>query len=347
MLSTAFVRLVLLLCMAASLVLAQQAAPPVDLRSGAAETKAPEAPLAAAKSMPQPTGPERVPNYVLGPDDQIIIRAFRLEEISDKPIQIGGDGYINLAFVGRVKAAGLSVSELEQELTKRVKNYVLDPQVTVMVADYRSQPVSVVGAVNVPGVVQLRGRRRLVEVIAQAGGLKPDAGNTVTITRELTQGRIPLPNAADDPTGKFSVAHVNLHNVMEAQDPQNNIVIDANDVVMIPRAQLLYVVGEVQKPGGYVLNERDSLSVLQAVALAGGLTQRAAPKKARILHQEADQATRTESPTNVYKILNGQAPDVQLHADDVLFVPNSLPKSASGKALDTALNMAGIAIWRF
>ena len=260
---------------------------------------------------------------------------------------MAGDGYINLAMVGRVKVAGLSVSGLEQELTARLQNYVRDPQVSVLISEFRSQPISVVGAVNNAGVVQLRGRKDLVEVIALAGGLKADAGNTATITRELSKGQIPLAGATVDPTGRFSVAHVNLHNVMEAKNPQDNIIIETNDVIMIPKAQLLYVVGEVQKPGGFVLSERDSVSVLQAVALAGGLTQFAALKKARILHQDSNHSTRTEVPANVSKILTGQAPDMELHADDILFVPNSLSKSAGAKALQTALNMAGVAVWRF
>jgi polysaccharide export outer membrane protein len=205
-----------------------------------------------ARALPSPpkTSPERLVDYVLGPEDQIVIRAFQADEFPDKPIQIAGDGYINLPMVGRIHAAGLTIGGLEAELSDRLRAYILHPQVTVFVSEYRSQPASVVGAVNTPGVIQLRGRKTLVEVIALAGGLRPEAGNTATITRELTKGRVPLPGAADDPAQKFSIGHVNLRSVMNAQDPLGNIVIETNDVVMIPRAQLVYVVGEVQKPGG-------------------------------------------------------------------------------------------------
>ena len=101
------------------------------------------------------------------------------------------------------------------------------------------------------------------------------------------------------------------------------------------------------RPGGYVRNERDSVSLLQAISLAGGLTNLAAPKKAKILHDDHKQANPVEVASNVSKILQGDAPDVPLHADDILFVPRSGSKSAGAKALDTALNMAGIAVWRF
>lgn len=331
-------------------IFAQAPAAPVGPDTGGIVAAAVDTPTAPAttqstKSDSQKSS-ERMTNYVLGPDDQITIRAFQAQELSDKPIQIPGDGYISLPMVGRIKAAGLSVRQFEEELVERLKTYVRDPQVTVFVSDYRSEPVSVVGAVGTPGVVQLRGRKNLVEVIAMAGGLKTEAGNTVTITRELSMGRIPLPDAKDGPNGQFSIATVNLRNVMEAHDPAGNILIEANDVIMIPRAQRLYVVGEVTRPGAYELNEKDSVSVLQVVALAGGLTSKASSKKARILYQGSNSANRTETTANVKKILDGQAPDVQLHADDILFVPSSLPKSAGAATLQTALGMAGYAVFR-
>lgn len=350
LLPSKWLRLCSAFCFTAAVLLPQQqsAVGPEDLRSSGPESaKQVTTETPAIVKPASPAAPERVADYVLGPDDQIIIHAFQVPEVPATPIQVGGDGYINLPMAARVKASGMTVSALEQELSARFANYVRDPQVTVLVADYRSQPVSVVGEVANPGVVQLKGRKNLVEVIASAGGLRNDAGNVATITRELSQGQIPLPDAADDPTGKFSIAHVRLHDVMEAHNPRDNILIKANDLIMIPKAPLLYVVGAVQRPGGYVLSDRDSVTVLQAVALAGGLTPLAAAKGAKILHQNADLSSRTELPTNVSKILSGQAPDVALHRDDILFVPNSKAKSAGTRALDTALNMAGIAVWRF
>jgi polysaccharide export outer membrane protein len=347
------VRIGLTFALGASIAVAQSVSGPVasdgSLRENAIVANPQAAPGAVRSDLnsDRPRVPERIANYVLGPEDQIVIHAFQAEELSEKPIQIEGDGYINLPLVGRVKAGGLSVSELEADLSERLKVYVRDPQVSVFVADYRSQPVSVVGDVSTPGLVQLRGRKTLVEVIALAGGLKADAGNTVTITRQLSNGKLPLPSASDSPDGRFSIARVNLHDIMDGRDPMDNLVIEPNDVLMIPKARLLYVVGEVQKPGGYLLNERDSLTVLQAVALAGGLTHMASPKKARILHQDSSTLKHTEVATDVHKILDGQADDIVLHADDILFIPSNLPKSVGGKALETAMNMAGVAVWRF
>ncbi|HXE13952.1 MAG TPA: polysaccharide biosynthesis/export family protein [Bryobacteraceae bacterium] len=292
--------------------------------------------------------PERVPGYVLGPEDQIIIRAFQADEISDKPVQIQGDGFISLPLVGRVKAGGLSVAKFEAELTKDLSKYIEHPQVTVLVSDYRSQPVSVMGAVNNAGVVQLRGEKSLVQVISLAGGLRTDASNTVTITRKLSEGTIPLPNAQTDPTGRYSFAKVNLRKVMDAEAPQDNIIIKRDDVLTVPKAQMVYVIGEVQKPGGYVLNERDSLSLLQAISLAGGLTKTASAKHAKVLHEVDGKSDRVELPNNVAKILAGKAPDISLHADDILFVPNSTSKTIGLRAAETAVSVGtGLAIWRF
>jgi polysaccharide export outer membrane protein len=299
------------------------------------------------RPLPQKTtGPERIAGYVLGPEDQIIIRAFQAAEISDKPVEVAADGYVNLPMVGRVRAGGLTIIQFEAELTTRLTTYIEHPQVTVLVSDYRSQPISVIGAVRNPGVIQLKGRKNLVEVIALAGGLVPEAGNTVTITRDLSNGRIPLANAADDPAGKISVARVNLRKVMDAQAPGDNVVIEANDVLTVPRGQMVYVVGEVQRPGGYVLNERDTVSILQALSLAGGLTANASPKKAKILRDKPGNSDRVEVASDLRKILAGNSPDVALRPDDILFVPDSMSKAAGRTTLNAVMNMAGAAIFR-
>lgn len=100
-----------------------------------------------------------------------------------------------------------------------------------------------------PGTHQLEGHKSLFEVISLVGGLRPDAGYKINITRQLTQGRIPLPDAADDPTGKFSIASVTIKSVLDASDPSENIEIKPEDVISVPRGELIYVIGAVRKPG--------------------------------------------------------------------------------------------------
>jgi polysaccharide export outer membrane protein len=292
------------------------------------------------------TRPEDRSTYVLGPEDQIVIRALHCEEISDKPFRIQPDGYLNLPLVGTVKAAGLTIPGLEAELTNRLRKYYVSPETTVTLSEFRSQPVSVLGAVANPGVHQLQGKKTLLEIISMAGGAKPDAGAVVKITRSLEWGKIPLASAHDDATGKFSVAEVPLKDLIESRSPADNILMRPDDVVSIPPAALVYVIGEVKKSGGFVLGTRTSLSVLEALSMAEGLQPRAAPGRARILRTGGPGGERQETPVNVSKILAGKDPDITLQPSDILFIPNSASKSATIRGLEAALQIGtGLVIW--
>lgn len=308
--------------------------------------------LAAPAMMPQSRPAEEKPpakpaetegqlrsTYVLGPEDLIIIRALEAEEITEKPVRIDMSGYIRLPLAGRVHAAGLTVEQLEAELTTQLKTYLKHPQVAVTITEFRSQPVSIMGAVNTPGVHQLQGRKTLVEILSLAGGVQPDAGHSIKITRHLEWGRIPLPNATDDPTGQFSVGEVSLKAITEAKNPAENILIRPNDVISVPRAETIYVIGEVRKPGGFMLRARESVSVLQALSLAEGLARTAGPKNAKILRTAPGGSQRTEIPIDLSKVLAGKATDVALQPEDILFVPNNTPKNVAVRSLETMLGM--------
>lgn len=285
-------------------------------------------------------------NYILGPEDQITVRVFAADDIPDKPSTIANDGNVTLPMIGSVRAAGLTVEQLQQELTAAYKRYFKDPQVTVSVNDYRSQPVSVAGNVTTPGVVQLRGQRNLMEVISQAGGLRADAGDTATITRNLSEGPIPVSGAFTDASGKYSVAHINIRAVMSGKDPEGNILIKPHDVVTIPRARMIYVLGNVTKPGGYVMTDNDSMSLIQAIALAGGWDHTAKLNQAKVLRASATGGDREEIPANIKAIMEKKAPDVELHADDILYIPNSVGKQVGIRSLEAAIAVgSGIAIW--
>ena len=286
-------------------------------------------------------------NYILGPEDQITVRVFAADDIPDKPSTIANDGLVTLPMVGQVRAAGLTVEQLQESLTTAYKKYFKDPQVTVIVNDFRSQPVSVAGNVTTPGVVQLRGQRNLMEVISQAGGLRPDAGDTATITRSLSEGPIPVAGAFTDASGKYSVAHINIRSVMSGKDPEGNILIKPHDVVTIPRARMVYVLGNVTRPGGYVMTDNDSMSLTQAVALAGGWDHTAKLSQAKVLRASATSGTREEIPANVKSIMENKSPDVQLHPDDILYIPNSLSKQVGLRSLEAAISVgSGIAVFR-
>jgi polysaccharide export outer membrane protein len=296
---------------------------------------------------PTPSVEEIEPIYRLGVNDIVTISVLGLEEIHEHKTQIGTTGTIDLLLVGRVHAAGLTVEELRGRITERLGHYMKDPQVTVSIGEFRSQPVSVIGAVKNPGVHQVEGRKTLVEVLSLAGGLRDDAGYVVKITRRLDEGRIPLPNAQDDPTGRFSIAEEDLPAVMEARTPENNIAIRSHDVISVPLAKMVYVVGGVKRAGAFAFGERESISVLQVVSLANGLDREASPGSAKILRAGLDADAKTEVPVNLKRILSGQDPDISLKPNDILFVPDSKMKTITKAALDNIVRFGtSVLIWR-
>jgi polysaccharide export outer membrane protein len=244
--------------------------------------------------------------------------------------------------VGEVHAAGLTIEQFQTVLVTAYKKFFKEPQVTVQVTDSRSEPVSVAGNVNTPGMVQLRGNRNLLEVISMAGGLRADAGDSVLITRNLNEGPLPVAGAFTDPTGQFSVAHINVRAIMTGKDPQGNIMIKPHDVITVPRARMIYVLGNVGRPGGYVLTDNESMSVTQAIALAGGWNGSAKLGASKILRASGG-AEREEIPADIGKIMKNKAPDLQLRPDDILYVPNSFGKALGNRGLDAAIG-AGAAL---
>lgn len=285
--------------------------------------------------------------YLLGSDDQLEISGPELTEFSNKPMRIDGDGDIQVPLVSRVHVAGLTVQQTEEKLNKLLSTYIRDPKVVVNVAEVRSQPVSILGAVNAPGVHQVQGHKTLLEMLALAGGIRPDAGYSVRITRQLEWGCLPLPAAQLDSTGRFTVAELNLRKIMEAKNPEENIQILPHDVISIPKAEMVYVIGEVKRSGGYVLGEHQTISVLQVLSLAEGLNVAADTRHARILRLKRDADQREELPVDVKDVLNGKKPDVALRGDDILFIPGSTGKKAALRALEATIQTGtGLAIWR-
>jgi polysaccharide export outer membrane protein len=299
----------------------------------------------AGDTATQPTS-----GYVLGPDDQIVIRSIDVPEIPDKPIPIGTNGDVTLPLIGRVKAGGLTVEQLETELNTLFKTYVKDPQVSVTVAEFESKPVSVIGAVNKPGVIQLRGQKTLYEVLSMAGGPRDTAGSVLTITRTLENGEIPLPGAATDPSGRFSCAELNVEEILDGKNPGANIEIKSEDVIFVSQANsnMIYVVGDVEHAGAFTLGERSSVSILMALSLAGGLGRTAKPEEARIVRNIPGQSKPQEILVNLKKVLSGKAEDIGLQPQDVLVVPTSSRKAFATSFLPNALAVAAqAAIYRF
>ncbi|HKD06947.1 MAG TPA: polysaccharide biosynthesis/export family protein [Bryobacteraceae bacterium] len=263
------------------------------------------------------------PNYVLRAGDQILIRAFEMEEISEKPFRIDGDGYLNLPVLGRIKAAGLTVERLESVLVDASKRYVRQPQISVTVVQFSSEPVFFVGAFKAPGIYPLGGQRTLVEMISAVGGLTPTASRRLKLTRRSEYGAIPLPNAVPLPDGSGSSVDINLASLQNNVNPAEDILLQPFDVLSVDRAEMVYVMGEVSHNGGLDLQEKDSLSVTQALTMAGGFTVTANTKTAWILRPISNTSRRAQIPLNMDRILKGQEIDKPLMPNDVLYVPKA------------------------
>ena len=285
--------------------------------------------------------------YHLGAGDEIRVQQPYAEELDGKVARIDDAGFATLPLVGKVKVAGLTIEQAEAELTSRLSELLLHPTPIISVVEYRSQPVSVVGAVNNPGVIQLQGSKTLLELLSLAGGLRQDAGSELELTRHLANGRVPVGREKLDPSGQFSTAAIDLTKLLNGTNPGGNIIIYPNDVITVPKADLIYVTGDVKKPGGFPMTTGAGISVLQAVSLAEGLGPQAAPKSAKVFRSRGDGPEKDEIPVDVAGIQAGKTADVSLKPGDILFVPDSLSKKAGVRAAEAAIQtLTGIAIWR-
>jgi polysaccharide biosynthesis/export protein len=318
-----------------------------------AQTESPATtPAPAAKTTTAP-GAEAHPiaatidsSMQLGPGDRVTIAAPDLEELDKRELQVQPDGTVSVPFVGSVKAAGLTPQQFAQKLTTDLKSQFLDPQITFSSVEIKSQPVSVLGAVNQPGIQQADGRRRLSDMLSLAGGIRQDAGPIVKLTRRADDASS-LPAAVRPAmNGDTVTAQIPVTTLLEGSDPVMNIVVKAGDVITIPKGRLVYVIGDVHRSGGFVIGESDSLTVLKALSLAEGFRETADLSHARILRENGT-GTRVEQSFNVKKLLNGQTEDTSLKADDVLYIPSSALKKLGSKALDAGISAGtGILIWR-
>src|SRR3984957_11176351 len=263
------------------------------------------------------------PNYVLGPNDQILIRAPEAEEIDNRPFRIDGDGNINLPLVGHIHAAGMSLQEMEADLVKRLREYIREPQVFVTVVQFRSEPVFFVGLFVKPGIYPLQGNRTLMEMLSSVGGLQPSADRQITVTRHEEYGPIPLPDASVDPEKKVSTVQINLGSLRQNMNPAENILLQPYDVVSVGRAEPVYINREVGKVGGVELAERDSISIAQALSQSGGFSRDAKTDKVRILRPILGTNRRYAIEVNAKLLFEGKGLDVPLLPGDIVYVPRS------------------------
>jgi len=258
----------------------------------------------------------------LGAGDLIEVSVYDVAELTTKT-RIAGNGEVYLPLIDHVHLAGLTIEEAETLIQKQLSDggFVKDPHVTVFVNEYASQGASILGEVARPGIYPVLGEQRLFDLISAAGGLTDKAGRSVTLIHR------------SEPEKPISLAL--SRNV--ADNPGSNVTISPGDTLIVRRAEIVYVVGDVGRPSG-LLMESGRVTVLQAIALAGGTTRTANLGGARIIRKGPEGMTETRVPLK--KILRAQAPDVPMQANDILFVPGSVGKAIVGHSLEAVVQAA-------
>jgi polysaccharide biosynthesis/export protein len=286
--------------------------------------------------------------YLLGPEDQLSISVPDAEEVVfEKVVRIDPRGLIHIGIIGAIQAGGLTTTELEAALSLRLQTYIRKPIVTVTILEFGSQRVTVVGAVRNPGVVELRGPRSLLDVLSMVGGVRDDAGPTIKVTRPIRDGVLPLAQVETNTEDGVYIGQVDYASLLAVSSPANNFILRGGDVVTVPTADIVYVLGAVNKPGGFVVRQHEQLSVLVALSLAEGFTRTASAKRAKILRTQVGMTERVSIPINLIRIEQGEAPDTSLRTGDILLVPTSYQKNAAMRVLESAIQIGtGIAIFR-
>ena len=292
--------------------------------SATASTQSP-----GASAQPIETAPNQPTRALLiGPGDLLKISILGAPE-SDQEVRVGADGNAGLNFIGMVHIAGLSTDQAGSLIAKKLSagGFYTDPQVAVFEKEYATQGVSVLGEVLKPGVYPVLGSRRLFDVLSLAGGTTEKAGKVITITRRNKPQEPITINRSGDPVASA----------------QENVEVLPGDTVVIGKAGIVYVVGEVHKAGGYIM-ENGRMTVLQAISMAEGTNPTAALNKAVLIRNTP--AGRQQIPLGLKNILAAKAPDIPVQAEDIVFIPNSAAKSAGKRGLESALQAAiGIAVY--
>lgn len=243
--------------------------------------------------------------------DLLEVSVFDSPELTQQ-VRIGSDGKAQLALIGNIPVAGLTGQEAGELIARelRERHFLLAPQVSVLIKEYATQGVSVTGEVLHPGVYQVLGPRTLLDVVSMAGGLTNTADTRITIKRRSGEDSITVKLKNDDVQSALA----------------NDVQIYPGDLILVPRAGIVYVLGDVTKPGGFVMQDNGKITLLQAMAQAGGAAPTASINKAVLLRKNGEGYT--TSKLQVGKISKGEEGDVELHANDIVFLPNSRLKNA-------------------
>lgn len=276
-------------------------------------------------------GKANLPAQKLGVDDLIAISVYDAPELT-RTVRVESDGTIHLPMLSEgVAAAGLLPRELESSLVKALKTgeIMVDPVVKINVVEYHSRPIAVMGAVRHPLTFQAEGGVHLLDALARAEGLSPEAGSEILVTRRGTVERVPVKRLLDD------------------ADPAVNFPLEGGEEIRVPEAGKIFVMGNVRRPGSVLVHDPGDQTVLKLVAVSEGLLPYSGKIAYVVRHQSA---VAQEIPVELDKIVHRKAPDMPLEAGDILYIPDNKSRKNTMNVLDRLTNFgsstaSGLVIW--
>jgi polysaccharide export outer membrane protein len=275
-----------------------------------------------------------LPAQKIGARDLIAIQVYDSPELS-RTIRVGADGNIRLPMVNeQIKAEGLMPDDLETAVAKALaeEDLIVDPFVTVTVVEYSSRPISVAGAVRSPITFQASAPVTLLEAVTRAGGLTEDAGSEILISKNQ-------PSPTGLPTSL--IQRIPVKALIDSADPDANLKLTGGEEVRVPQAGRIFVVGNVKKPGAFVVRDGSETSVLKLLALAEGLSPFAS-KQAYVYRREGS-GPKNEIPIELNQIMDRKIADVALLPNDVLYIPDNRGRRLGMAALEKILTFGSTA----
>ena len=309
--------LALSLTVTATLATAQQPAPPPQMNA----------------DQQSPTTVYNLPSQPVGVNDLLAVTVYDSPELS-RTVRVGADGTIRLPMLKqKITVIGQLPSQIETSIATAFSNeaILVDPVVTVSVAEYKSRPISVVGAVKSPLTFQALPGTTLLDAITKAQGLTDTAGPDIIVTRRLSATQ----------KGAGISQRIAARALIDGKDQSLNIPLTGGEEVRVPEAEHFFVVGQVHKPGAYPFRQQDEATVVKAVALSEGLDQFAS-KIAYVIRKEGPSGQQ-ELPIELAKILQRKAADVPLQPNDVLYIPDSKSKRLAFGSVSTLVMLGGAA----
>jgi polysaccharide export outer membrane protein len=269
-----------------------------------------------------------LPAQRIGANDLVAVSVYDVPELT-RTVRVGADGLMRLPMLKRrIKAEGLMPGELEAAIASALvaEQLIVDPFVTVTIAEYNSRPISVAGAVKQPLTFQASGPVTLLEALTKAGGLAPEAGSEILVSRA---------QSGPDGTVTALVQRILVKGLIDAADPALNISLIGGEEIRVPEAGRVYVIGNVKKPGAFAVQDGVESTVLKMLALSEGLMPYAS-KEAYIYRREAN-GSKNEIEIPLNKIMDRKAPDAPLLANDILYVPDNKGRRMTLGALERVL----------